>query len=577
MARHAFKGTSFYKRVLAGISLVAVAAAPNLMVSSSSYGSDACDALDDGVNGATAVSLTGNVCQLTFTQTVELWSLPSQVTKLSVVAIGGGGGALSLDSHGYGGAGGQFNALDTVDLSSSHDFNITVGAAGANATTGFFANAGADTILKNVISGTPLTALVTAAGGLGGSVTNGLDASWAWRLDGIKQAYPQEPIYNNYANLDASIPGAGTAGNSQGTVYGGDGSGGAGKTISPEIGADAGGVDYLDPVLWNSDSAILGAGVSLLGFEFGAGGGITSTPKTTEIPMGQGAEVSSSGATVGTAGQGLLIMRFELPSSFTVTFDANGGSGSMSNQTASSTAALTTNSLTRSGFTFTGWNTAADGSGTNYLDGASFAFSVDDTLYAQWTSNSSSTPAPYTGPQLTTFSSRTLDPCKPTSITITGSRLSDAVPSIQGKAVKVLEQTATKLVLEFPEGLAPGNNVDLIINSSAGSLTHQDAFDIPAGVCATDLSKGRWTQLQSDGETVKMYAKDPVGAGKIQFFADGKEIAWVNAVDEADPKLSYASSNPYLVRSVELKPGKNRFEIKLDGVRVWRATYVLKG
>ena len=186
-------------------------------------------------------------------------------------------------------------------------------------------------------------------------------------------------------------------------------------------------------------------------------------------------------------------------------------------------------------------------------------------------------PAPYTGPLLTTFSSRTLDPCSVTSITITGSRLSDAVPTIQGKEVTVLEQSASSMVLEFPAGLTPGNNVDLVINSSYGTLTHQDAFDIPAETCATEVSKGRWTQLQSDGTTVKMYAKNPVGDGKIQFFVDGREIAWINAVDEADPKLSFASGNPYLVRSVELKPGKNRFEIKLDGVRVWRATYVPKG
>jgi hypothetical protein len=73
-----------------------------------------------------------------------------------------------------------------------------------------------------------------------------------------------------------------------------------------------------------------------------------------------------------------------------------------------------------------------------------------------------------------------------------------------------------------------------------------------------------------------MYAKHPVGDGKIQFFVDGKEISWINAVDLTDPKLSFASSNPYLVRSVDLNPGKNRFEIKLDGVRVWRATYVPK-
>ena len=186
-------------------------------------------------------------------------------------------------------------------------------------------------------------------------------------------------------------------------------------------------------------------------------------------------------------------------------------------------------------------------------------------------------PAPYSGPLLQDFSSRTLDVCTPKSITITGIRLSGVTASVQGKNVTILENTATKLVLAFPAGLTPGNNVDLVIKSSSGTLTHQDAFDIPADTCTAVLSKGRWTQLQSDGKTVKIYAKDPIGDGKIQFFVDGKEIAWVNAIDEADPKLSFASSYPYLVRSVALHEGKNRFEIKLDGVRVWRATYVPKG
>jgi len=70
----------------------------------------------------------------------------------------------------------------------------------------------------------------------------------------------------------------------------------------------------------------------------------------------------------------------------TVTFNSNGGSGSMSNQISSVSASLTLNTFTRSGYTFTGWNTAADGSGTAYADGASYSFSADLTLYAQWTS-----------------------------------------------------------------------------------------------------------------------------------------------------------------------------------------------
>jgi uncharacterized repeat protein (TIGR02543 family) len=73
---------------------------------------------------------------------------------------------------------------------------------------------------------------------------------------------------------------------------------------------------------------------------------------------------------------------------YTVTFDANGGSGTMSAQTASSATALTTNSFTRTGYTFAGWNTVAGGTGTAYANGASYLFTSSITLYAQWTINS---------------------------------------------------------------------------------------------------------------------------------------------------------------------------------------------
>lgn len=75
----------------------------------------------------------------------------------------------------------------------------------------------------------------------------------------------------------------------------------------------------------------------------------------------------------------------------TVTFDANGGSGSMAAQSASSATTLTPNAFTRSGYTFASWNTAADGSGTSYGDGANFAFSSSVTLYAQWQSSLATT------------------------------------------------------------------------------------------------------------------------------------------------------------------------------------------
>lgn len=73
------------------------------------------------------------------------------------------------------------------------------------------------------------------------------------------------------------------------------------------------------------------------------------------------------------------------PNNFTVSFDANGGTGSMNVQSASSATNLTANAYTLSGSTFSGWNTAANGSGTSYADAASYSFAANITLYAQWT------------------------------------------------------------------------------------------------------------------------------------------------------------------------------------------------
>lgn len=79
----------------------------------------------------------------------------------------------------------------------------------------------------------------------------------------------------------------------------------------------------------------------------------------------------------------------EKPATHTVTFDANGGTGSMSMQsiTDNTSANLATSTLTRDGYTFTGWATSTDGA-VAYADTASYAMGTADvTLYAQWSDN----------------------------------------------------------------------------------------------------------------------------------------------------------------------------------------------
>ena len=82
------------------------------------------------------------------------------------------------------------------------------------------------------------------------------------------------------------------------------------------------------------------------------------------------------------------------PAMVTVAFNGNGAtSGSMSSikVPAGGSQTLPSNTFIRSGYVFNGWNTASNGSGTSYADGANYTASTSYagqtiTLYAQWRS-----------------------------------------------------------------------------------------------------------------------------------------------------------------------------------------------
>ena len=75
----------------------------------------------------------------------------------------------------------------------------------------------------------------------------------------------------------------------------------------------------------------------------------------------------------------------------TISFNANGGTGTMNMQKidAGQSANLTANTFTRTDYVFTGWNTKADGTGTAYADTATYTAPASEdnkivVLYAQW-------------------------------------------------------------------------------------------------------------------------------------------------------------------------------------------------
>jgi uncharacterized repeat protein (TIGR02543 family) len=96
-----------------------------------------------------------------------------------------------------------------------------------------------------------------------------------------------------------------------------------------------------------------------------------------------------------------LYAQWSCTNCYTVSFDANGGTGTqlspLTSATGSSVTAPAGSGYTRTGQQFADWNTAANGTGTAYAAGTSFIPTSNMTLYARWVA----APSPVTTPAAT--------------------------------------------------------------------------------------------------------------------------------------------------------------------------------
>ena len=151
-------------------------------------------------------------------------------------------------------------------------------------------------------------------------------------------------------------------------------------------------------------------------FIYNANGG-SGAPATVAYFMGDFVVIDNTGATVRTGysfagwntlangtgsdyvgGQNFLMTDSNMTmyakwtsNPYTLTYNANLGSGTPTAETrnAGSTANLSSTVPTRTGYTFNGWNTVQNGSGTSYNSSSSYTMpTTNSTLYAQWTANS---------------------------------------------------------------------------------------------------------------------------------------------------------------------------------------------
>ena len=119
-------------------------------------------------------------------------------------------------------------------------------------------------------------------------------------------------------------------------------------------------------------------------------GNITLYAKWTQTPTNYTVSYDANGGTgapanqTKTKGTALTLSttkptRANSTTSYTVTYNYNSGSGSPANATATTTTS----------YTFNNWNTNANGSGTSYASGARYTTDADLKLYAQWNISSS--------------------------------------------------------------------------------------------------------------------------------------------------------------------------------------------
>ena len=308
------------------------------------------------------------------------------IAGTSVAGQGNNGGYSTYNSYGAGGGGGG------------------AGGAGLNTTRNYIGGKGGIGLASS-ITGTE----TYYGGGGGGGINNnhcqyvGVDANDNLTFDSLVQS------------VNGGGPGGlggGGRGSSWGYSCGNRGQmanatagaantgGGGGGTDPEDIAAGAGGSGVvilrwvsnanLKTITFNSNTPSATTATQRVGSAVATPLNLNTFSRTGYVFMGWTAAqdgtgtVYADGDSYTTSADVTLYAKWAAGVTKTISFDRNGGSGSMTAQVAGTSVAINPNEFTRSNYTFNGWNTAANGSGFAYPDGATFSFQEDTTLYAQW-------------------------------------------------------------------------------------------------------------------------------------------------------------------------------------------------
>lgn len=155
----------------------------------------------------------------------------------------------------------------------------------------------------------------------------------------------------------------------------------------------------------------------------------------------------------------------------TVTYDANAGTGAITASVANGARNVSNGAgFAMSGYSFTGWNTAANGSGTAVAAGASYTPSGNVTLYAQWT-RIPTPPAPvFTSPIAAAPVGGVLN--------LTGANMASVTSiTVDDQPATIATSSSGQVTVKLPT-LAPGK-YDITIKNADGGIRFIDGLVVP--------------------------------------------------------------------------------------------------
>jgi uncharacterized repeat protein (TIGR02543 family) len=290
------------------------------------------------------------------------WTVPSGVTTMEVLVVGGGGGG----GNGYcsgSGAGGMYST-GSYAVTPGASVSIAIGAGGVAGT--------------NAYGGTGKTSqfssLLAYGGTSGQGYTDGGDQG-GYSADGGTTIVPGN-LGMHYTPFDGNWSSGGGAGH---VGYKGDG--------------QPGGIG-LQCAITGTNTYYAGGGAAPgnpgLGGLGGGGNGTTTVAGCSgqaNTGGGAGGSWGVPGGTGGTGGSGVVILAY-LPgiTTYTVTFDSNSGSSVPSQEVPSGgKATLPVPAPTRSGYTFAQW--CSDSGLNTAFDFANTTITEPTTIYAKWLVN----------------------------------------------------------------------------------------------------------------------------------------------------------------------------------------------